>query len=186
MRCPDYASRACFNPRPPHGGRRKVGEENWREKSFNPRPPHGGRHPAGFACALAQSFNPRPPHGGRLSGQLIKLLPFQFQSTPPARGATPAPAVVPRGFGVSIHAPRTGGDLSDASEVRSVHGFNPRPPHGGRPCPGIAGWVHRRFNPRPPHGGRRGVMDSHYVLCRFQSTPPARGATHRIVQLAVS
>ena len=32
-----------FNPRPPHGGRRRPRRTTGKLKDFNPRPPHGGR-----------------------------------------------------------------------------------------------------------------------------------------------
>ena len=57
---------------------------------------------------------------------------------------------------VSIHAPRTGGDINFKVKCRSNWRFNPRPPHGGRPCGG-------------------GCVS---LVISFQSTPPARGATH--------
>ena len=59
--------------------------------------------------------------------------------------------------GISIHAPREGGDSSSTCRLVTSTDFNPRPPRGGR----------RVNSPRPvcPLG--------------FQSTPPARGATRR-------
>ena len=33
---------------------------------------------------------------------------------------------------ISIHAPREGGDIIDSSNVRLQKNFNPRPPRGGR------------------------------------------------------
>ena len=57
--------------------------------------------------------------------------------------------------GISIHAPRTGSDLSRHGLARLLRHFNPRSPHGERPrsddgCKKIA----RYFNPRSPHGER--------------------------------
>ena len=56
-----------------------------------------------------------------------------FQSTPPARGATIVLCCILLGVIVSIHAPRTGGDRGHGIDALSRMGFNPRPPHGGRP-----------------------------------------------------
>ena len=48
-----------------------------------------------------------------------------FQSTPPARGATNVLLVVAQGLGISIHAPREGGDVSkirrECGIVISIH-----------------------------------------------------------------
>ena len=58
-------------------------------------------------------------------------------------------------LGISIHAPREGGDRRLVQVPLGPRDFNPRPPRGGRP-PSTGSWC-RRY--------------------RFQSTPPARGAT---------
>ena len=100
-----------FNPRSPHGERRRR----------TPRPMSAGR-----------DFNPRSPHGERPSGRPREPDRFSFQSTLPARGATRGRgACAPRrqfqstlpargatrlelrhndGVTISIHAPRTGSD----------------------------------------------------------------------------
>ena len=57
------------------------------------------------------SFNPRAPYGAR-------------RGPPPWQG---------RHHRVSIHAPRTGRDLGQMSQVSQVLGFNPRAPYGARP-----------------------------------------------------
>ena len=57
----------------------------------------------------------------------------KFQSTPPARGATAAGACgAEAGHGISIHAPREGGDGAVLVGADDLHDFNPRPPRGGR------------------------------------------------------
>ena len=58
-------------------------------KDFNPRPPRGGRQNVKIAETSKNNFNPRPPRGGRHVGEMVK---------PPPPG-------------ISIHAPREGGDL---------------------------------------------------------------------------
>ena len=159
---------------------------------------------------MANNFNPRPPRGGRRSGLLTIRRSSVFQSTPPARGATvgrgeqgdpqaddfnPRP---PRGGrlhqaepprrsrGISIHAPREGGDLRIGIGHRiqqiSIHA----PREGGDWQP--AGRIRRRvhFNPRPPRGGRRSTSAGAMTLSIFQSTPPARGATLQFHFITVS
>ena len=78
---------------------------------FNPRPPRGGRlyKLAGFNTQ--KDFNPRPPRGGRRVYHNLAPLTPGFQSTPPARGATEDWTDSAHSEGISIHAPREGGDL---------------------------------------------------------------------------
>ena len=80
--------------------------------------------------------------------------------------------------GISIHAPREGGDESSADCCKTVFSdFNPRPPRGGRLAHCASGPRWPYFNPRPPRGGR--LLPWAWCTCTsaFQSTPPARGAT---------
>ncbi len=127
------------------------------ERYFNPRPPCGGRpHRGDWALFTDRHFNPRPPCGGR-----------------------PGTQTAHRRFkGISIHAPRVGGDCWGDGEQEHNFYFNPRPPCGGRPAtrlkrlcrgrfqstPPVWGATGRRpgpeehrmdFNPRPPCGGRQ-------------------------------
>ena len=55
-----------------------------------------------------------------------------FQSTLPARGATPINADTNSFVKISIHAPRTGSDVSQATYSCYERDFNPRSPHGER------------------------------------------------------
>ena len=125
-----------------------------------------------------------------------------FQSTLPARGATMPLSIISRqDLQISIHAPRTGSDISYAVPIipsdyfnpRSPHGerhylpaeyrelvnFNPRSPHGERLE--RMSWKQREgyFNPRSPHGERRHGERRSMQARIFQSTLPARGATPR-------
>ena len=196
------ATSACFNPRPPRGGRPGWTFTPAPARSFNPRPPRGGR--LGLTHGLV------PPlivsiHAPRAEGDLgvvagdLQLL--SFQSTPPARRATMPMCVQgtscsrfnprpPRGGrhrnphrsdparGVSIHAPRAEGDPREMDVVGavlvSIHA--PRAEGDSPSTPGgrspPAG-----FNPRPPRGGRRVRSRRAAGAWKFQSTPPARRAT---------
>ena len=77
-------------------------------------------------------------------------------------------AVAPTEEGVSIHAPRVGGDTRTE----------------------LIAYVQDSFNPRPPRGGRRGTVCSTIGNGKFQSTPPAWGATpdqrHDVIPVSVS
>ena len=146
-----------------------------------------------------------------------------FLSTPSARRATLAGSMGKSSAEISIHALREEGDPScvvgtfDRSEFLSTPSarratfrhpadrrkpwdFYPRPPRGGRRCPGSR-WpgsspisIHalreegdgdprcelpkvRNFYPRPPRGGRLTSGCSPVNLYSFLSTPSARRAT---------
>ena len=128
-----------FNPRPPRGGRHNTTHCVVCQEDFNPRPPRGGRRgypgchgmdrPISIhapreggdrytpqSTAYLQDFNPRPPRGGRPPWGWSPCRTTGFQSTPPARGATTAFGERRGRSGISIHAPREGGD----QERRSV------------------------------------------------------------------
>ena len=104
---------------------------------------------------------------------------WQFQSTLPARGATAAQALPDAGAGISIHAPRTGSDLTSDNIIHSLCVFQSTLPARGAtgPLPSVSlfstafqstlparGATSARrcpstrqgyFNPRSPHGERR-------------------------------
>ena len=102
---------------------------------FQSTPPaRGATSSSILATAMScQHFNPRPPRGGRLLYLVVTDSQFPFQSTPPARGATERPAGQHGRRGISIHAPREGGDNQQKPKIRNSSNFNPRPPRGGRP-----------------------------------------------------
>ena len=126
-------------------------------------PREGGDRGGSDAGSILKHFNPRPPRGGRLVNFFHKSMYFLFQSTPPARGATLDAGALALQLGISIHAPREGGDFGTADLYRRAFDFNPRPPRGGRPYAATSSTV----------GGV------------FQSTPPARGATFRVFLLVI-
>ena len=78
-----------------------------------------------------------------------------FQSTPPARGATPEQIRPVQSITISIHAPREGGDLSEAERVDAVLDISIHAPREG----GDNGQIHIRLRNHisihaPPRGGR--------------------------------
>ena len=80
------------------------------------------------------NFNPRPPRGGRHGVLFFRL----------------------SGAGISIHAPREGGDYLYVYLPRTPQTFQSTPPaRGATASPSITGPSPRNFNPRPPRGGRR-------------------------------
>ncbi len=147
-----------FNPRSPHGERRRRIVEEDDDAYFNPRSPHGERLWRLLPRLLPLHFNPRSPHGER-------------------RRCTTRTSTLWR---ISIHAPRTGSDDWAYKSIKELDDFNPRSPHGERPkcwksqsrslafqstLPARGATILTvvddvalaHFNPRSPHGERRGV-----------------------------
>ena len=121
-----------FNPRPPRGGRLLFRKPASVFLHFNPRPPRGGRRKRFAVNVIAFPFQSTPPARGATISCNSSRDTAIFQSTPPARGATRFHVVLQCDVEISIHAPREGGDRSNASEGQSDNDFNPRPPRGGR------------------------------------------------------
>ena len=88
-----------------------------RATHFNPRSPHGERHlfPPERNKEDAY-FNPRSPHGERLTNVIGSAAAGAFQPTLPARGATRVWSKISQYTWISTHAPRTGSDVSTASD----------------------------------------------------------------------
>ena len=166
---------------------------------FNPRAPCGARPPISPRVGTSHSFNPRTPCGARPTSSFSLIQYSLFQSTRPVRGATSDCQVPHPALSVSIHAPRAGRDLRDASKSKGHFGFNPRAPCGARhrsrrlPLQGV-GFNPRApcgarplqtanlsltsgFNPRAPCGARRIAPMLRDTKVLFQSTRPVRGAT---------
>ena len=191
-----------FNPRSPHGERHGLCTPcAYFPRNFNPRSPHGERHYLPVCSANCPSisihaprtgsdgrvhrpasifthFNPRSPHGERLGDFCTYIYRCRFQSTLPARGATGTISVYEFPRTISIHAPRTGSDVSNirgfsAHDIISIHA-----PRTGSDSANSTGKKQQNyFNPRSPHGERhfQNIGITPYMI--FQSTLPARGAT---------
>ena len=110
----------------------------------------GGTHPG------PNHFNPRPPRGGRRYPAGTNIWRKLFQSTPPARGATVYfMAALLTSLGISIHAPREGGDQQNTHSQQQDRLFQSTPPARGATVKHIERRCYAdHFNPRPPRGGR--------------------------------
>ena len=103
-----------FNPRSPHGERPGWCALAILPRYFNPRSPHGERRIVALAISFHFiHFNPRSPHGERQGFKFRGIDDVIFQSTLPARGATKWRCWEKEPTReISIHAPRTGSDIS--------------------------------------------------------------------------
>ena len=116
-------------------------------------------------------FQSTPPARGATPVEGTGKTPFPiFQSTPPARGATFEIAPTVPNLGISIHAPREGGDSSVPVMVLISQDFNPRPPRGGRHRLLQKPWPVRGIS---IHAPREGGDDGGLAL----------GATHSIISI---
>ena len=128
-----------FNPRPPRGGRREAVSMSSKVTSFQSTPPARGatswmRVRASVSSIISihapreggddglpklrqvpGHFNPRPPRGGRpFRHRAGASRPRHFNPRPPRGGRHDAIGLRPHAEGISIHAPREGGDSKDA------------------------------------------------------------------------
>ena len=127
-----FEKRGNFNPRSPHGERRADVKLTLKQCSFQSTLPARGatdRVELKDRAFLFQST--LPARGATL--ELLKTAVYQsFQSTLPARGATRGREANTKAMLISIHAPRTGSDLTPRNWNSHQKNFNPRSPHGER------------------------------------------------------
>ena len=124
-----------FNPRAPHGARRRQRERAFGQHIVSIHAPRTGRDDwLALLTIRTLSFNPRAPHGARqqVLDQISYILTVSIHA--PRTGRDPTRMPVAEVWGpVSIHAPRTGRDSSSNPCAAPPSRFNPRAPHGARP-----------------------------------------------------
>ena len=178
-------SPCSFNPRPPRGGRLGTGVgpvpsavvsirapraggdvvsgRRDAERGVSIRAPRAGgdRRPQTLVSG-SRCFNPRPPRGGRRGGaQRAKRRGRSFNPRPP-RGGRPAHRARPQlSAGVSIRAPRAGGDLAPPEDASGSVRFQSAPPaRGATVCAHVAPQVPPVSIRAPRAGG-----DAHRRSC---------------------
>ena len=140
-----------------------------------------------------------PRTGSDMHSTARPLISPRFQSTLPARGATScvfggekhadfnprsphgerrsAPALYRLRSPISIHAPRTGSDVSKFTSMYLLDIQSTLPARGATFWTMPVRVAICYFNPRSPHGERQKRAVLQDKRCRFQPTLPARGAT---------
>ena len=144
-----------FNPRSPHGERRRRIVEEDDDAYFNPRSPHGERLWRLLPRLLPLHFNPRSPHGERRRCTTRTSTLWRISIHAPRTGSDLRRGEICGMGRISIHAPRTGSDKKMANVMTRISLFQSTLPARG------ATWASRRRRPTR----------------LFQSTLPARGAT---------
>ena len=145
-----------FNPRSPHGERRKetpnyvltlaisihaprtgsdrIAAGKWLlPLNFNPRSPHGERHAYDYHAMRRAIFQSTlPARGATCFVMLFPSLFDLFQSTLPARGATLPPPSSPARAIFQSTLPARGATNIVNDTFSRFYNFNPRSPHGER------------------------------------------------------
>ena len=152
-----------FNPRSPHGERRRAVCGKWRREKISIHAPRTGSDIAAPQRRMFwQVFQSTLPARGATARWRTSCGARRFQSTLPARGATADDDGHLLDGRISIHAPRTGSDAFPCPASRAYSNFNPRSPHGERLTLLDCLKQPKNFNPRSPHGERR-IQDSDYA-----------------------
>ena len=122
-----------FNPRSPHGERRRRCFNRPGKSIFQSTLPARGATRYYNLTRYVWRISIHAPRTGSDEGLTLKAVRKEiFQSTLPARGATLYFAPTSVINGISIHAPRTGSDAGKRQLVQFRRDFNPRSPHGER------------------------------------------------------
>ncbi len=198
-----HTIRFYFNPRSPHGERRRTATHKRRRERFQPTLPARGATLHWCARGASWSnFNPRSPHGERrklvIQARFVKK---DFNPRSP-HGERPRPL---RGrtalLHISTHAPRTGSDSRRAASRQKEGQFQPTLPARGATATGVSRFTTVPISTHAPRTGsdryhffRRlsNVISTHAPRTGsdmrtlffwrsgsvFQPTLPARGATH--------
>ena len=171
-----------FNPRSPHGERRRQGPKKDQENLFQPTlPARGATNPRRNHARQQIYFNPRSPHGERRHKKGAVKIGRAISTHAPRTGSDMDCSGGSRtAVQISTHAPRTGSDEMEQEYIYDANDFNPRSPHGERLSTSYnlpTGKLY--FNPRSPHGERPRTYTPRGCSRQFQPTLPARGATCR-------
>ena len=148
-----------FNPRSPHGERRRQRPKKKIKKSyFNPRSPHGERRGILSSPTDERRISIHAPRTGSDFRRSVKGFPPKYFNPRSQHGERP---------------------MGSPENKRKRH-FNPRSPHGERREDLSTFDIYSRIS---IHAPRTGSDFQHLCgfarLCAFQSTLPARGATSR-------
>ena len=148
-------------------------------ENFNPRSPHGERRRGLFIGMRTQDISIHAPRTGSdvIFAGTWRLRKISIHAPRTGSDGCSLPCSTHRSL-ISIHAPRTGSDASGSSSPMPNSLFQSTlPARGATPPARSSQRFPRDFNPRSPHGERRTSAAAGRQLNLFQSTLPARGAT---------
>ena len=120
---------------PREGGDPKISKPTANSGKFQSTPPaRGATFVYGCSAYFSGHFNPRPPRGGRPGWITGTASGLGISIHAPREGGDGSYKVNLLVYFISIHAPREGGDTWDRMSRDAAFDFNPRPPRGGRPA----------------------------------------------------
>ena len=158
-KCPDCGATIISIHAPRTGSDRRTSATRPSRTHFNPRSPHGERRrrirPEGF-CPRISIHAPRTGSDLRPPSELHRHK--EFQSTLPARGATAWTTPSASGARFQSTLPARGATASGIALQELFANFNPRSPHGERPRFFASFLRSFHFNPRSPHGERPSIV----------------------------
>ena len=192
-----------FNPRSPHGERQTLAQITDLARHFNPRSPHGERPincfryrpcidtfqstlPARGATRRCTGkpdfcyFNPRSPHGERRTvWEGTNIVNHFNPRSPHGERRFQRRRQVLRVHPISIHAPRTGSDLSSVDARAMPCAFQSTLPARGATRDAVMNFARRvAISIHAPRTGSDSIPCANAAKkLKFQSTLPARGAT---------
>ena len=172
-----------FNPRSPHGERRKTAVKAMEKAFISIHAPRTGSDYI-WQCGLyVGGISIHAPRTGSdtFSPPTSPISSISIHA--PRTGSDSCDAYFFAPHVISIHAPRTGSDREQFFPVVPTKHFNPRSPHGERPRAKAVAITSAIFQSTLPARGATSARRVPGNSCAFQSTLPARGATRRIAEL---
>ena len=151
-----------------------------RVTDFNPRSPHGERPAHSNPAGASQSFQSTLPARGATRRLMSYMQSSVFQSTLPARGATlRVPSfLLTQPFQSTL--PARGATLQRQHIAAGIPHFNPRSPHGERPCSARRCGLLRPISIHAPRTGSDGIciVFSFRQYGRISIHAPRTGSDH--------
>ena len=173
-----------FNPRPPRGGRLITAAPPMQPITISIHAPREGgdgkRKPCYCGKVLFQSTP--PARGATYLPVLDGFHAPLFQSTPPARGATDGATQAAQFIGISIHAPREGGDDRTCPSPARPRRFQSTPPARGATAGAV---VHDRLPGISIHAPREGGDQQsivHPAGYRISIHAPREGGDYAVLE----
>ncbi len=122
-----------FNPRSPHGERRKLCAVSVQGQEFQSTlPARGATCATCWTAGSGRNFNPRSPHGERPTSVLNFFRSQEISIHAPRTGSDSRDGAGKKGrSAISIHAPRTGSDNTTSPATHSITAFQSTLPARG-------------------------------------------------------
>ena len=174
-----FDSRTFQSTLPARGATRAERSPLIFSSNFNPRSPHGERPITETGAKYNSYISIHAPRTGS-DKKLVTGFPVATNISihAPRTGSDSILLLIFVKIIISIHAPRTGSDQTAPTFGKPILDFNPRSPHGERPCCIVCFFVLRLFQSTlPARGATTFPARPTSRPATFQSTLPARGAT---------